>query len=122
LGGAGPFYGLLPLDRWDEALVACTTSDVLRTPFPVEPDRTYGDDWLAEVGLEDDDDEWFSGAIALSHLGCGHMAVLVVTGPARGEIAYTNWSASAPAFRATDYLSWYERWLDAALRGERYAF
>ncbi|MEV6596585.1 SMI1/KNR4 family protein [Actinoplanes sp. NPDC051346] len=123
-GGAGPFYGLLPLDRWDEALVEDTHDRVLTTPFPVAPGREYGADWLSEVGLSDDDDrEWFPGAIALAHLGCGDMAVLVVTGAGRGRVAYTSWASQAPAFSPDpDFLAWYQRWLDAAGRGDSHWF
>lgn len=38
-GGAGPFYGLLPLDRWDEALVEDVRDGVLSVAFPVAPGR-----------------------------------------------------------------------------------
>ena len=120
-GGAGPFYGLLPLQRWDEALVGDTSPGVLNVAFPVVPGRDYGEDWLSEVGLVDDGEEWFPGAIALGHVGCGEMAVLVVAGAGRGRVAYTFWATQAPAYTPDpDFLAWYERWLDAVLRGERH--
>jgi len=118
-GGAGPFWGLLPLRRWDEALVQNTGSDVLKVAFPFAPGCDYGADWLDELGLTDDGEEWFPGAIALGHLGCGDLAALVVTGAGRGRVAYVSWSGRAPVYaRDPDFLAWYERWLDAALAGE----
>jgi hypothetical protein len=122
-GGAGPFWGLLPLERWDDVLSEGTRADVLATAFPVPPGHEYGPDWLSEVGLADDGEEWFPGAIALAHIGSGDLAVLVVTGPGRGRVAYVSWDAyvRAPAYTGdADFLAWYERWLDAALEGERY--
>lgn len=119
-GGAGPFHGLLPLDRWDEALTGAAHDDPLKKPFPVPPGRRFGADWVSESGLTDDD-EWFPGAVALAHVGCGNMAVLVVTGPGRGRVAYTCWDDEAPDYsRDPHFLAWYERWLDAAARGDSY--
>ncbi|WP_412539292.1 SMI1/KNR4 family protein [Longispora sp. K20-0274] len=115
-GGAGPFYGLLPLDRWAEALELEPTDTVLATPFPVDPDFAYLD-WWSEVGLGVDD-EPFPGAIALGHEGCGHLSVLVVTGAARGRVSSTYWDGAGPQLSpAPDFLSWYENWLDTVLAG-----
>jgi hypothetical protein len=48
------------------------------------------------------------------------MAVLVVTGPGRGPVVYTYWANLAAVYTPDpDFLAWYERWLDAALRGEQ---
>jgi hypothetical protein len=56
----------------------------------------------------------------VGHLGCGDMAVLVVTGPGRGPVVYTYWANLAAVYTPDpDFLAWYERWLDAALRGEQ---
>jgi hypothetical protein len=69
--------------------------------------------------LADDGEEWLAGAIALADLGCGDMAVLVVTGPGRGRVAYIR-ASQAPSYPPDpDCLAWYERWLDAALGGDR---
>ena len=117
-GGAGPYYGLLPLDRWDDALVEPERPGVLGAAFPVVPGAKFGTDWLNDACLLADGEEWFPGAIALSHVGCGDMAVLVVTGPGRGRVAYTQWAAQAPSYPPDlDFLAWYERWLDAATTG-----
>jgi hypothetical protein len=92
----------------------------LTAAFPVEPGREYSRDWLADVGLAEDGEEWSPGAIAVGHLGCGDMAVLVVTGPGRGRVVCTYWANSAPVYTPDpDFLAWYERWLDAVLRGEQ---
>jgi hypothetical protein len=113
-GGTGPFYGLLPLECWDEALVGDTRDGVLSVAFPFTPGRDYtAGNWL------DEDGELFPGAIALARLGCGDMAVLVAAGEGRGRVAYTFWATQAPVYTEDpDFLAWYERWLDAALAGD----
>jgi hypothetical protein len=115
-GGAGPAYGLLPLAEWNVAFVSDGPYDDLPgLPFPVVPDRRYGDDWLAEAGL-DEDGEWYPGTIALAEAGCGTHFVLVVTGPARGRVACTSdHVTNAPTFVSEpDFLTWYEHWLWSA--------
>ncbi|MCW2139764.1 SMI1/KNR4 family protein [Actinoplanes cyaneus] len=116
-GGAGPFYGLTPLHHWDRILME-ETKKPLSQPFPTVPGADYGkgEDWFERAGV-DEDGEWYPGAIALADQGCGDMVALVVTGPARGRVAYLFWGR-APMFTAdADFLAWYERWLDAALSG-----
>jgi hypothetical protein len=60
-GDTGPFYGLLPVTAWDEALVEENQPLVLTAAFLVEPGRQYSRDWLADVGLAEDGEEWFPG-------------------------------------------------------------
>jgi hypothetical protein len=116
-GGAGPYYGLHPLENWQYAMVE--EGGRLDVPFPVAPDQDFAGDveWYEAVGLGGDFDEWFPGAIALSDQGCGYYCVLVVTGPARGWIAYTRYSEGPPFFVADDFLDWYEGWLDEMATG-----
>jgi hypothetical protein len=89
----------------------------LATPFSVEPGRVYLD-WPAEV-VPGEDGEPFTGTLALGHLGCGILSLLVVSGPARGRVAVTCDEPTGPLLpRDPDFLAWYERWLDAVLAGE----
>jgi hypothetical protein len=115
-GGAGPYYGLHPLDDWDHALWNPAGPDTLATPFPAGPGRRFTD-WPSEVA-PDDDGEPYSGTLTLSDQGCGGLSVLVVSGPARGRVTDNSDQPTGPAFtRDPDFLSWYERWLDAVLAG-----
>ncbi|MFD1082636.1 hypothetical protein ACFQ3M_13665 [Micromonospora andamanensis] len=78
------------------------------------------EDWLAEAA-PGEDDEPYRGTLALSHQGCGDLSLLVLCGPARGRVVDTCPSKRGPGFAADpDFLSWYERWLDAVLAGERH--
>ncbi|WP_431935407.1 SMI1/KNR4 family protein [Micromonospora sp. RP3T] len=118
-GGAGPFHGLLPFDEWEWPLLNDPDPTMLARPFPAEPGRVY-DDWLAEVA-PGDEDEPYRGTLALSHQGCGDLSLLVLSGPARGRVVETCSAGPGPRFTEDpDFLSWYERWLDAVLAGERH--
>ncbi|MGC4892837.1 hypothetical protein [Micromonospora sp. DT31] len=78
------------------------------------------EDWLAEVA-PGDEDEPYRGTLALSDQGCGGLSILVVSGPARGRVTDNGGSREGPIFTGDrDFLSWYERWLDAVLAGERH--
>jgi hypothetical protein len=83
-GGAGPYHGLMPLDHPIQLGCARGAFD------PGEP---------------------FRGVVGLCHHGCGYVSVLVLDGPARGQVwldlraADDGVVAIAPDFR-TYYLGW----------------
>lgn len=64
-GGAGPYYGLMPLDHPAQLASA-------RGTFVPDPSR-------AGAAL-------YQGVVGLAHLGCGYVAVLVVRGDAAGQV------------------------------------
>jgi hypothetical protein len=119
-GGAGPNYGLVPLQEavpMDEvpcprALLSQTfpyTSELLLTQF-------------APLGEEDPNwEEFFTdrligGCIRLAHNGCNNWDILVVTGPSRGMV----WSDSRGSNyglvpQDVGFLDWYRDWLQEAL-------
>jgi hypothetical protein len=117
LGGAGPYYGLHGLEHWDSAMTE--GNGPLDVPFPVAPGQVFpeGTKWEEEAGLGGEFDELFPGAIALADQGCAYYCVLVVTGAARGWIAYTRFWEGPPFFVADDFLNWYETWLDEIATG-----
>lgn len=115
-GGAGPYYGLHPLQDWATSLWGMPAANTLATPFPAEPGHIYRD-WPSEVA-PGDDDEPYTGTLALSDQGCRYLSILVVSGRARGRIADTSDSPTGPNFTSdASFLGWYERWLDAVLAG-----
>lgn len=118
-GGAGPFYGLLPLAKWDDARYEPV--DDLDQACPLDPATLpAGDDWL-EVLLPGEDeamDRALRGTLSLNTQGCTYYTQLVVTGPARGRVVYVDIDAQRPYFpEHTGFLDWYERWLDELLAG-----
>ncbi len=106
-GGAGPYYGLLPLER-----CAASGGRTLSRPSPLWP-RMPCDaaaDALAGYGPGSLAD----GAITLIEQGCAYSSLLIVTGPHRGAVVNIDPGLSAPPYFARDggFLAWYERWLD----------
>jgi hypothetical protein len=115
-GGAGPYYGLLPLEKWADAMME-DHPDYLARPSPLRPDMPADIRW--EETLQCPWEELFQGTLALSHHGCAYYALLVVTGSFRGRVVYINLDCcGAPYFVLDeDFVSWYERWLDELLWG-----
>lgn len=93
-GGAGPFHGLLSLAHPAQATLA-------RGTFPFTAPVAHHDGALG-------------GVLALAHLGCEQLALLVVRGPAAGEVWLDARAADAgigpiaPSFSAF-VAAWIER-------------
>ncbi|HEX4792864.1 MAG TPA: SMI1/KNR4 family protein [Humisphaera sp.] len=122
-GGAGPYCGVLPLEQWNHAVGDCAArvprpmrgflsslSPLHNGPAPLQSE------WASELPPY----EWhpFQGAITLNHQGSTFYTLLIVAGESRGRVVYVDNAGQPPYFvRNTDYLSWYERWLDETLAG-----
>ena len=114
-GGAGPFYGILPLERWDTAMAVPGT---LSRPSLLRPGMRADLRWEEALGC--DEEELFDGVLSLNHHGCTYYGLLIVSGEYRGRVVYVDADAAlVPHFVAQDdFLSWYERWLDDLLSGK----
>ncbi|MFF4105676.1 SMI1/KNR4 family protein [Streptomyces sp. NPDC001903] len=97
--GAGPFYGLLPLDL-------CRLFTMNRKPSDGRPrgfthvsrsDALQGDLFLHVI-----------------EMGCSDLCLIGVTGPLAGRVVTGNADGFWPpnVSSAQDFLSWYERWLN----------
>ena len=114
-GGAGPYYGVLPLERALDAADEAA-ADFLARPSPLVPGMARGEDWMERLGCTAED--CYRGAIALVEQGCTYFSLLVVTGPARGRVVNVDLDLQPPYFPDDpDFLSWYERWLDEMALG-----
>jgi len=105
--GAGPYYGLLPLEPpppWD----AESSPDPAR-PFPCRAATARDATLPAGAHLLD-------GTVVLADNGCGGRSLLVLRGPHAGEV-WSDWTSErgTVAPEAADLLAWYARWLDRAL-------
>jgi len=138
-GGAGPAYGIDPLDKWDFWFEGeAEAPGFLSSPCPLtdgEPVRLAvqaagrrpenkgrglvfpADSW--REFLRPDWSNWGKGTIHLSDQGCTFSARLIVTGEARGRIVYLDSQLWGPPYFVRDltFLDWYERWLAQVLRG-----
>jgi hypothetical protein len=111
-GGAGPGYGLYPLDgpdmhdlRYDWWQVP----GLLQTPFP---HRRGWNHHLDEDSYDYDDPRLAAGALPITTLGCTMDVLLIVTGPSPGEIWIDDRGADG-GIQPTcdDFATWYLNWL-----------
>ncbi|GAA4608588.1 hypothetical protein BJY16_006917 [Actinoplanes octamycinicus] len=119
-GGAGPGYGLTPLEK---ACGGCRPGHLTR-PSPYLPGRDYECDWVIRY-----EDPWgpesvfLPGTLNVAGHGCSLVTHMTITGPARGRMFNLDSGglptrSNAPAMVAdADFLAWYERWLDETLAG-----
>jgi hypothetical protein len=97
--GAGPFYGLLPLDECRLFTMNRKPSDGGPRGFTHvdHPDALQGDLFLHVI-----------------EMGCSDLCLIGVTGPLVGRVVTGNADGFWPpnVSSAQDFLSWYERWLN----------
>jgi hypothetical protein len=115
MGGAGPYYGILPLEQWasgpDEL-----DDEGLRRPCPLSEHLSRTAEWeqMLPAGVENP----YQGTLTIGSQGCTYYVLLVISGPARGRVVYIDLDGQPPYFlREPDFLSWYERWLDETIGG-----
>jgi len=116
-GGAGPFYGIYPLKKWDD-FASWVLEDVperfLVLPCPLHPDLEPTADWMEKL----DGVSPYQGTLALGTQGCTYASLLIVSGPYAGRVVYVEAGDQPPYMMyENDFLSWYERWLDELLKG-----
>ncbi|MFH9613872.1 SMI1/KNR4 family protein [Streptomyces pratensis] len=96
--GAAPFYGLKPLERC--SLLVMNPREEPGTPrgFDGAEPGAHGRDLFLHV----------------IEMGCTDVCVIAVTGPLTGRVLIGNsdgfWGPNVSS--ATDFLDWYERWLN----------
>ncbi|MBK8270722.1 MAG: hypothetical protein IPK83_21415 [Planctomycetes bacterium] len=115
MAGRGPYYGLLPLENWDDGDLG-DNPEWLSKPSLLTPDLTTKTPLEERFGV--DWERCLRGAITICHQGCAYYALLIVTGAYRGFVVNINSDGSGALFSDhADFLSWYERWLDDRIEG-----
>lgn len=140
-GGAGPYYGLEPLERGLWAFLDADSADPLldpALPFPFTTPWNMSfdgdeDDEVALARFEEEyfDTKWMTGALRICNFGCGVYLNLVLNGPEAGHIWVDDRCNSSgiypdPYFGQQvdpvtgqggriNFLDWYELWLDQSL-------
>jgi len=137
-GGAGPSYGLLPLERFyylGELAIRLyknynkegfTLSEIdpnfLSKPFPYTSDwENMIDDEADILDSKDENINTFNydiqGTIALCDHGCGLFNILVVSGAERGKVWFEFRIEGHGMGRVSDsFINWYEGWLDRSIK------
>jgi HEAT repeat protein len=116
-GGAGPYYGIYPLQNWDDfsgGVAEGADVDFLLRPCPLTRNLVREEGWEKQFG----ESSPYCGTISIGTQGCSYIMQLIVTGPCRGAVVYGDMDGGPPkVMREPDFLSWYERWLDELLAG-----
>lgn len=119
-GGAGPDYGLYPLERSTKE-----SADFGNDPAGLFPFTAAHAGHILELRREEDRyhtenlPRSLPGVLCVSHAGCDHFYFLVLTGELRGTVWYGSDGWTPCARRGDDrplaFLDWYEEWLDRHL-------
>lgn len=117
-GGAGPYYGVPPLE---DAAEICPF-ERLAEPCPLGPGDAIP---AAPDGIDPDDydaiEEACRGTLTVAIQGCTYYTQLVVSGPHAGRLFNVDVGGDAgdvPVWvDAPDFLAWYARWLARLLCG-----
>lgn len=118
-GGAGPDYGLFPLERATKESTAFRNDPAGLFPFTAahaahilatrrDEDRYHAEDLPRSL----------PGVLCVNHAGCDHYYFLVLTGELRGTMWYGSggWCpCSDGGGKLYTFLDWYEAWLDRHL-------
>ncbi|MGE6220002.1 SMI1/KNR4 family protein [Nubsella zeaxanthinifaciens] len=135
-GGAGPYYGLEPLEHGREVDLDYVSGKYLldlskpfqfTEPWNVEFEEADDDNYeeIEQQKIENYYDNKFSnGLLRISNFGCGVRMNIVVNGKEKGNIwvddrTNGNGIFPDPYFDITDkitFLDWYELWLDKSLK------
>lgn len=125
-GGAGPYYGILPLSEYNfhynEHIYEDIDKSFLAYEFPFKekwkPIRSQSDE---EIATEDKHGAY--GTLCVCHEGCGYCFLLVVTGEEKGNIwfdAMVSNQGMAPLTNENtirfDFITWFENWLNESLK------
>ncbi len=127
-GGAGPYYGLFPLEKVRQWLTWEVRPDKEPRLYPGMP--VFDWEEAEESGTEDREgiedeldrapDECFWGSIPIGSQGDSYFMLLMVTGPHRGRVVYVESELSYIFFpREEGFLAWYVRWLREIAAGYR---
>jgi hypothetical protein len=127
-GGAGPFYGLFPLDGSDAEDI--TVLEQIRKPFrwterfnPAKWDNPcIQEDVWCDEGENPQVFLNVPGALYICNYGCALRFFLVVSGLSLGEVWMDRQADDEGLLpicgedgRSLGFLEWYERWLDEGL-------
>jgi HEAT repeat protein len=121
-GGAGPYNGIFPLKEWEDFadwVVDDRPETFLTLPSPLYPEMSRTEDWKEKLREASPYDiSPYQGTLSLGSQGCSYAMQLIVSGSCRGRVVYVDADHSPPyVVHETNFLSWYERWLDELLQG-----
>jgi hypothetical protein len=118
-GGAGPYYGLIPLASSTDHCLPAQIFPYTKAAFVLDPTALHLAPDEVETPQADQADLFDSlpGVLRLAQEGCGYYAFLVVNGPARGTV-WNDWRAADYGLLPTKltFIGWYRQWIDRSLQ------
>lgn len=134
-GGAGPYYGVFPLGKYDDGawIEGQSLVGILSKPFPYSSDwnkpprlpneEDYEDEELFDKDYQAAVDEYWKpidGAIPICHQGCSLRYWLIVSGPETGKIWLDKLAEFSGLKKTTqNFEEWYIAWLEDSLQKVR---
>jgi hypothetical protein len=115
-GGAGPYYGIYPLDGTGMHSFDREERERpghLAAPFPHT--AAWAPRWWGPDPEIDEDayyaDEQTAGTLVVCHFGCGALFRLVVTGAERGRVWFDDRPSDGGMTPGPGFRDWYLEWL-----------
>lgn len=132
-GAAGPYYGIFPFGEMLDELGTGYNNAHLANPCIVTPEMEE-EQWselMKEVYPETSDDneqsdeeyyrlqsKVYGGLLPIGTQGCAISTALVLNGPNAGRIVYCGNDEKPIYAYESNFLDWYERWLDEIISGD----
>lgn len=128
-GGAGPYYGLYPLEKmaaYTEYLEVYDKEDMQGLPAFIDR-RMTREDWAAAMERAEDDTaydkvmkEVCAGLLVIGTQGCTYDNLLMWKGSEQGKIVYIDWNLEpeyGPFLTGMSFLDWYESYFQEIIAG-----
>ncbi len=126
--GAGPDYGLYTLGNPFQFIVDPTLKHLEKEPFFNENtteeiwQKIYDemDDNISDKAYDIEIAKAYSGILNIGHSGCSGYLSIVLNGKNKGRViqTYDEIEYCPHFFNETNFLDWYENWLDRIISGE----
>ncbi|HEY0744217.1 MAG TPA: SMI1/KNR4 family protein [Chryseosolibacter sp.] len=126
--GAGPYFGIFPLGEQIDFLVK-KPEKYLSNICLLHPDMTDQwwnelvyrinfDDTLSDDDYDDEVGKVFGGLMLIGTQGCTYFHALILNGSYAGRVVKVDITLEKPTVSAhSNFLHWYEGWLDDILSG-----
>ncbi|HEX4420139.1 MAG TPA: SMI1/KNR4 family protein, partial [Kofleriaceae bacterium] len=114
-GGAGPYYGIVPIDRGAAYVVTSPSASLSALPS-ASPDTSSGASSGTPAHAAAPQAPWTRG-LPISHLGCGYTAIVALDGAARGEVWIDARTLGVSAPIAPSFTAFMLDWIDRVAHG-----
>lgn len=127
---AGPYYGIYPLGESVNELIYYNTEKYLKNEcviFPKMTDENWKNltknieenDQISDYEFEVELGTLWGGILPIGSQGCTYLQGIVLNGEFKGRVVNLDIDRQKPQFTfETNFLDWYERWLDEVISGE----